>query len=249
MGPSEPDSSGARSPSDWFPTTHWSVVLEAGQGSTAQAQEALEKLCQAYWYPVYAFVRRKGHAVEEAQDLTQAFFARILERQSLKSANPGRGKFRSFLLGALGHFLADEWDRSHCQKRGGNRVILSLDDTAETRYQQEPAHEVTPEKMYERRWALTLLEHAMNRLRRECTAAGKSELFECAEGMLSGADGAVSYAEVGSRLGMTEGAVRTAVHRLRRRYAGLLREEIAQTVSRPEDVEEEIQHLFQAVSP
>jgi len=232
----------------WFTTTQWSLVRKAGNSANSNTTEALEALCKVYWYPVYAFVRRKGYDRDTSKDLTQGFFARILEKEFVKSADPAKGKFRSFLLGALTHFLTDERNRAQRQKRGGGRVVLSLDETAETRYQLEPSHELTPEKLYERQWALTLLDQALAHLREECDAEGKTDLFETLGGILSGDGESFSHKTAATQLRMKEGAVRAALHRLRRRYAALLRNEIAQTVSGSEEVEEEIGHLFNAVS-
>jgi len=232
-----------------FATTHWSVVVEAGQQESAQSRAALEQLCRAYWYPLYAYVRRKGHSPDDAQDLTQEFFARLLAKNYLAGLDRRKGKFRSFLLASLEHFLAKEWTRASRQKRGGGRRLLSLDDqTAEQRYRLEPTHELTPEKIYERRWALTLLDEAMLKLRDECRATHKTELFERVKSVLSGENDGESYAVLGVELKMTEGALKVAIHRLRQRYGELLRAEIAQTVSDPAEVDGEIRYLFSALS-
>ncbi|MBI2946618.1 MAG: sigma-70 family RNA polymerase sigma factor [Verrucomicrobia bacterium] len=210
------------------------------------AAGALEQLCRTYWYPLYAYVRRQGRDPHEAQDLTQEFFARLLAAKSLQLVDRSKGKFRSFLLASLNHFLAKEWNRAHRQKRGGGRVILSLDDdTAEQRYLREPADPMTADKLFERRWALTLLEGALSRLRQEFLDAGKESLFEELKFFISGGRTEEGYAGVTLRLNLTEGAVKVAVHRLRKRYGEILRAEIAQTVSSPEEVEEEIRYLFQ----
>lgn len=241
-----------RSPDDSqsvFITTHWSVVLAAGDSASPQADAALEALCRAYWYPIYVYVRRKGHGPDDAQDLTQAFFAALLEKRLLRIADPAKGRFRSFLLGVLDHFLAREWTKAHRQKRGGGRAILSLDEAdPEARFRTEPAHDETPERAYDRQWALTLLESTLARLEAECRQAGKTDLFEVAKGLLSGEKAAGSYRDLGARLGLSEGAVKVAVHRLRQRYAELLRAEIAQTVRSPAEVEDELRHLFQALA-
>ena len=232
-----------------FLTTHWSVVLGAGEESSPAATEALEKLCRAYWYPLYAYVRRRGFAAPDAQDLTQEFFARLVEKHYLAGVDRSKGKFRTFLLAALEHFLANQWRDARAQKRGGGQTLLSLDDAAaETRYHLEPVDCDTPEKIYERRWALTLLEQTLSRLREECRATDKTQLFDELKGVLSGEESERTYAEIAARLGMTEGAVKAAVHRLRQRYGTLLREEIAQTVASPEEIDEEIRHLFAAVT-
>jgi RNA polymerase sigma-70 factor (ECF subfamily) len=228
-----------------FATTHWSVVLEAGQHVSNEANLALEILCRTYWYPLYAYVRRKGYDAHVAQDLTQEFFARLLARNYLSVADRNRGKFRSFLLSCLEHFLAREWTKAHAQKRGGGQTLFSLDETdAESRYLLEPAHELTAEKIFDRRWATTLLDHAMARLREECLASQKGELFEKTQNHLSGEKGEASYAELAVALGMSQGAIKVAVHRLRQRYGELVRAEIAQTVANPEEVDEELRYLF-----
>lgn len=219
--------------------------MAAGEANSAQSYEALEKLCRAYWYPLYAYVRRKGYAVHDAQDVTQAFFARLLARNYLSVADRNRGKFRSFLLGSLEHFLAREWAKARAQKRGGGKAVLSLDETdAENRYLLEPADALTPEKIFDRRWATTLLDQAMSCLREECIANHKSDLFGKVESFLSGEKGEASYAELGAALKMSEGAIKVAVHRLRQRYGELVRTEIAQTVTTSDEVEEELRYLF-----
>jgi len=235
--------SGPRSDA-FFLTTRWTVVLTARE-QDSQSGEALETLCRTYWYPLYAFIRRQGSAPADAEDLTQAFFAKFLEKHYLQSVNPAKGKFRSFLLASLKHFLANEWDRARTRKRGGGAVHLSLDSAAaESRYLQEPVDAMTPEKIFDREWALTLLELVLARLRREFSEEGKGGLFEQLKVVLTAGKGAVSHAEIAGRLGMSEGAVKVAAHRLRRRYREVLKEEIAQTVSGPEQVEEEIRALF-----
>lgn len=231
-----------------FATTHWSIVLAAGQGTSSEAQSALGTLCQTYWYPLYAFVRRRGYHAAEAQDLTQEFFVRLLEKGYVRTANRERGRFRSFLLIAFKRFLSKERDRARAKKRGGGRKILALDfESGESQYSLEPAHEVTPERIYEQRWALTLLDRVFARLREEFDQAGKQKEFNCLKVYLTGEAGTPSYREAAAELGMTEGAVKAAVHRLRRRYRDLVREEIFQTVAGPEDVDEELQHLFVAL--
>ena len=231
-----------------FATTHWSLVLAAGKGAAADVQEALANLCQTYWYPLYAYVRRQGHQPDDAQDLTQAFFARLLEKHYLQSADPERGRFRSFLLTAFKRFLSKERDRERAKRRGGGRKLLPLDfEAGERRYSLEPAHEVTAERIYEQRWALTLLDRVFARLRDEFDQAGKQKDFNCLKVYLTGEAGTPSYQEAAAELGRTEGAVKVAVHRLRRRYRDLVREEIAQTVAGLEDVDEELRHLFAAL--
>ena len=227
--------------------TRWSVVLAARQADSPQAREALATLCQTYWYPLYAFIRRQGHRPHEAQDLTQEFFARLIEKQYLAPLRREGGKFRTFLLTALQRFLANEWDKARARKRGGGQPPISIDAAAaESRYDLEPSHCLTPEKIYEQRWAQSLLDLVMRRLREEYAAREQAILFEQISGSLSRQRGAVPYAEIAAQLGTTEGAVKMAVHRLRARYRELLREEIAQTVATPADIEEEIQALFAA---
>ncbi len=232
-----------------FATTRWSVVLTAGHKSSPQARESLETLCQTYWYPLYAHIRRQGHSPHDAQDLTQEFFARFLEKDFLGDVHRERGRFRSFLLAALKHFLANEWDRVRARKRGGGRKLVSLDaQDAENRYAFEPRDDLSPDRIYERRWAMLLLERVLGRLRQESAAAGKTSQFELLKGTLSAGRGALPHAEVAARLKTTEEAVRVAVHRLRKRYRELLCAEVAQTVGRPEEIDDEIRHLFTVLS-
>ncbi len=228
-----------------FATTHWSVVLLAGQNDSAQATEALEKLCHAYWYPLYAFVRRKGHDPHTAQDLTQEFFARLLAGKELESVDRSKGKFRSFLLAAMKNLLANEWNRSQRQKRGGGCVHFSLDAAAaEDRYQLDPADALTPEDIYERRWAETVVDSVTLRLKEEFAGAGMSERFEELKVYLLADQEPVAYAEMARRLSISEGAVRTAIYRMRQRYGELFRAEIAQTVTSVPEMEEEIRHFL-----
>jgi len=239
--------SATNAPRDIFATTRWTVVLAAGRGRTPQADLALEELCRTYWYPLYAYVRRHGHTRADAEDLTQSFFARFLARNYLEGLRSERGKFRAFLLAALKHFLANEWDRANRQKRSGGVTPLSLDwQSGDTRYQIDPADNLSPDKLYDRAWAVTLLERVITRLRDENAAAGKSRLFERLKPFLMVGKSAIPYAQAADALELTEGAVRVAVHRLRRRYRELLREEIGQTLSDPAQVEEEIRALFGA---
>ena len=239
-GASNPDASR-------FEATRWSIVVAAGGTDSNRTQKALEHLCNAYWYPLYAFVRRQGHSPHDAQDLTQEFFARLLARNFLGNADPAKGRFRSFLLGALKHFLSDEWDRARAQKRGGGQRLISLDaESAETRYRLEPADESTAEKIYERRWALALLDQVLQRLRDEFTRDGKKHVFEELKPALTGDK--VAYAEIAEHLHIKEGAVRVAVHRMRQRYRELVRAEIGETVADPAEVDAEMQHLFAAMS-
>ncbi len=230
-----------------FATTRWTLVAAAGRDSTPESRQALAELCEAYWYPLYAFVRRKGHQSAEAQDLTQSFFAELLEKERLQLADPTRGRFRSFLLASLQHFLANQTRHARAVKRGGDRQTLSFDFVqGEERYLHEPSHDLTPERIFERRWATALLDKTVARLRGEFVASDKLALFEQLAPHLGGDTGA-SYDQIASQLGMTEGAVKVAVHRLRKRCRELLRAEIAQTVATSEDVEEELRTLFRAV--
>ncbi len=232
----------------WFGTTHWSQVLRAAQPDSTETYEALTRLCQTYWYPLYAFVRRQGQSPEDAQDLVQGFFARLLEKGYLKEANPEKGKFRSFLLIALRRFMANEWDRARRLKRGGGCEIISLDQPeTEQRYASEPVDDRSPEKAYDRLWALTLLEQVLDRLEAEFAATGKAAFFDELKLYLNGENGQSTYAEVADRLGMTVAAVKVAVHRLRQRYRELLRLEIAHTVATPEAIDDEIRELFAAI--
>jgi RNA polymerase sigma factor (sigma-70 family) len=232
-----------------FATTHWSVVLTAGQVESPLAMEALEKLCRTYWYPLYAFVRRQGYSAPDAQDLTQEFFARLLRKNFAGMAQPQRGKFRWFLLTSLRHFLANEWDRSKAQKRGGGTRPIPLDEAvAEGRYSQDLSHELTAERLYERRWALTVLEQVHHRLRAEFVATGHAQQFQLLEQLLPGEKCEFSYGQVAGELGIAEGTVKYEMHRLKRRFRGLLRAEIAHTVSSPSEIDEEIHHLKEVIS-
>jgi RNA polymerase sigma factor (sigma-70 family) len=245
--------SSAKSPSptganpDIFATTHWTVVMTAGRGNSPEARVALEELCRTYWFPLYAYVRRQTSTREDAEDLTQAFFARFLEKNYLEKLTSQKGKFRAFLLAALKHFLANEWDRANRQKRGGGVAPLSLDwQDADARYQIEPVDTLSPDKLYDRTWAVTLLERVLARLRDENAADDKARLFQQLKGFLMVGAGAIPYGEAAARLNLTEGAVRVAVHRLRRRYRELLREEIGQTLSDAAQIEDEMKTLFSA---
>lgn len=228
-----------------FATTHWSVVLAAGHQSSPASQDALERLCQTYWYPLYAFVRRRGYRPEDAQDLTQSFFARVLERDLLRRASPERGRFRSFLLTSLQNFLADEYDRSTARKRGSGQPLISWDALdPEARYALEPAGESSPDRLFERRWATTVLELAWKRLENEYHAAGNRLLFDRLRQFNSVEQSPQGYKHVANELGMPENTVKSHVHRLRRRYRELLREEISQTVASPAELPDEIRYLL-----
>ena len=231
-----------------FETTRWTLVLAAGGADTAQARQALDDLCRIYWPPLYAFVRRRGHSVADAQDSTQEFFARLLERRDLVRVDPAKGRFRSYLLASMTHFLANEWDRARAQKRGGGAAHLSIDaGQAEAWYLREVADVLTPERVFERRWALSLLNDVLAGLQREYAAAGKDALFRELKGALSGEVPIANYAAVGARLGLSEGAVKVAAHRLRVRYRERLRTEVARTVEQPEEIDEELRFLLAAV--
>lgn len=235
-------------PQRQFLTTHWSMVLAARDPSAPQAREALAALCSTYWYPLYAFIRLQGFDADHAQDLTQEFFTRLLEKDFLQVVDRDKGRFRSFLLAACKHFLANERDRANAQKRGGGCTHQPIDlETAEGRYGQEPAHELTPEKLFARRWALTLLDQVLVRLQEEYHRIDKKPLFDLLKVFLTGEKGTQSYTEIAAKLDMTDGAVRVAVHRLRKRYRDLLCAEIARTVPDPGQVEEELQDLFAAL--
>jgi RNA polymerase sigma-70 factor (ECF subfamily) len=233
-----------------FTPTHWSVVLAAAdRADSTHARDALEKLCRNYWLPIYVFVRRQGHSPHDAQDLTQGFFARLLEKNFLAGVQREKGRFRSFLLASLKHFLANEWDKAAAQKRGGGQVPISIDtELGESSFGLEPADTLTAEKIYERRWALALLEQVLRRLRDEYSRDGKEKQFEQLKPTLTEASRSVPYAEIATRLGTSEGAVKVAVHRLRQRYRELLRAEIADTVATPGDVDDEIRNLFAALA-
>ncbi len=232
-----------------FPTTRWSRVLAAGDRDDPLARVALAELCRDYWYPLYAFVRRKGHPPEAAADLVQGTFLALLDRDGLAAVAPERGRFRSFLLAVCDHHLADCRDRDRAAKRGGGRVAVPFDRlAAEGRYASEPADTMTAERLFERRWVTSLLEHAFARLEAESAAAGKGVLTSRLLPTLPGGRGDVSFAAVAAELGMTEGAVRMAASRLRKRYGEILREEIARTVAEPAEIEEEVRDLFAALA-
>ena len=226
-----------------FNTTHWSVVL-AVRGESAQALEALEKLCRVYWYPLYAFVRRQGHSAEDAEDIIQGFFARLLQRKDLETVQRERGRFRSYLLVSLKHFLINEQCRARTEKRGGGRPLIPLDELqAEKKFAQEPVDKSTPEKIFERRWAMALLDKVLERLRKEYEVTDRVRLFETLRCFLSDEPAEQSQAEIGARLGLSTGAVKQAVRRLRQRYRELLREEVANTVATAADIDDEVRHL------
>jgi RNA polymerase sigma-70 factor (ECF subfamily) len=244
---SESPSSSTGAERDVFATTHWTAVITAGRGGSPAAAVALEELCCTYWFPLYVYVRRQTPTREDAEDLTQAFFARFLEKNYLEKLTAQKGKFRAFLLAALKHFLANEWDRANCQKRGGGVTPLSLDwQDADARYQIEPVDNSSPDKLYDRAWAVTLLEKVLRRLRDENATEDQLRLSEQLKGVLMVGANAIPYREAAARLNLSEGAVRVAVHRLRRRYRELLREEISQTLSDATQIAEEMRTLFSA---
>jgi DNA-directed RNA polymerase specialized sigma24 family protein len=233
-----------------FASTQWSVVLQAGGVRDApEVQDALARLCSAYWYPLYAFIRRQGHSPDDAEDLTQEFFARFLEKDFLSTVDRDRGKFRTFLLACCQHFLANQWEFARAQKRGGGRHALSLDfPGAAERYRAELASDERAEKLFERRWALTVLDQVLQQLQREYQADDKSDLFSQLKNVLIGASEATSYAQIGAGLSMNEDAVRKAAQRLRQRYRAILRERIADTVVAPDQVDDEIRELLAALA-
>ncbi len=246
---SEHSTPASTAPGDIFATTQWTVVLAAGKRHTPQSDGALEELCRTYWFPLYAYVRRRGHTKEDAEDLTQAFFARFLAKNYLADLSAERGRFRAFLLASLKHFLTNEWKKSQRLKRGGGELPLSLDwQTADTQFQVASTAGPTPDKAFDREWALALLAKVIGRLQAECAADGKAKLFERLKLFLTAGKGESAQSAVARSLGMEEGAVRVAIHRLRKRYRELLRDEIAQTLADAADVDEEMRALFGAFS-
>ncbi len=239
----------ARSRAECFATTHWSVVLAAKNGDSTLATEALEKLCQTYWPPLYAFIRREGYDNTEAKDLTQEFFLKLIERDYLKHLRHQRGKFRSFMLTLLKHFLLEQRGKAMAQKRGGGKMSISLEQMAEQGvYLDEPVDRFSPDQVFELRWAQTVFQVALNRLRTEYVETGRGAFFELLKDFQPRETGAPSYAEIGATFGMTEAAVKSAVQRMRQRHREILREEIAHTVMTPEEVEDEIRHLRETLS-
>lgn len=240
--------SGAGGGTGRFGTTQWSLVLAAGQRGSEAAEQALARLCTLYWYPVFAFVRRRGYSTDDAQDLTQGFFARLIEKGDLGHADRSRGRFRSFLLTACQHFLANERDRARAQKRGGRQVPLSIDiATVEGRYERAVGHGETPERLYDRQWCLTLLDGVLETVRAHYATGGKAAVFERLKEFLTAEPDAGRHAEAARSLGMSAGAVKVAVHRLRRRYRDELRRRVADTVRSDEEVEDEIRYLLKTL--
>jgi RNA polymerase sigma factor (sigma-70 family) len=236
-------------PKGGFATTRWTIVMKASRESTPGSREALSRLCEIYWPPLYSFARRQGHGVEQAQDLTQAFFARFLEKHDVQDADPARGRFRSFLLSSFKHFLANEYDRERAKKRGGGQVMIALEvDAAEARYSAEPADKLTPEALFEQQWAHGLVDRVTNMLRADLVKAGKEASFEQLKDLLMGEKEPGGYASIARALGTTEGAVKVTVHRLRRKFRDLLRAEIAATVADDGEIEDEIRYLMAIVA-
>lgn len=236
-------------PSAQFALTRWSVVLAAGDwraGSTAR--RAMGELAQTYWYPLYAYLRRNGQPAAQAEDLVQGFFTRLMEKDALNAVDRGKGRFRSFLLASLKNFMSDEWDKSRRLKRGGGQKVLDLDALdADTRYNLGPTDLMTPERVFAQRWALTVLEQVMARLRQEYESQGKAPLFNALQGAIAGSAERLSYAEIATQLAMSESAVKMAAHRLRRDYRRILRDEIAQTVASPDLIDDEIRFLMESL--
>jgi len=245
---SEPVKADAPGVSEEFPPTHWSAVFAAGKEGTARAEAALAELCSAYWYPLYAFARRKGHQPADAQDLTQGFFAYLIDAQLVAKANPDKGRFRSFLLGCFIHFMASEKERAQARKRGGGHFLVPLDSPqAEARLAQEPSPEANPERLFDRHWALAVLDAALAHLEVEFRRSGRAALFQQLQPFLQGDAGGPGYHEVAERLGTTEGTIKVTVHRLRQRYRELLRIVVSQTVNNPIEVDAELAHLMAAL--
>lgn len=235
-------------PNPVFATTHWSAVVQAARSDSPEARAALAELCRIYWYPLYAYARNQGFDLHTAQDLTQEFFRKLLEKNYLNVADRRRGRFRSFLLTAFKCFLANEWDRSQAQKRGGGQQIFSLDGLqAEERYHLEPRTSDGADQLYDRNWAVDLIDRTRGRLREEYQTANKSDRFGVLQQFLPGEEATASHAEIGDRLGLTEGAVKQEIFRLRRRFGDLLREAVGQTVVHPDEIDDEIRHLIDVV--
>jgi RNA polymerase sigma-70 factor (ECF subfamily) len=246
---SQPSNPTTTAPGDIFATTHWTVVLAAGRRADPQAENALEELCLTYWFPLYAYIRRRGHTKEDAEDLTQAFFVRFLEKNYLTTLSSERGRFRAFLLACLKHFLANEMDKAQTQRRGGGLRQLSLDwQSADTQFQVAATDQLPPDRAFDREWALALLAKVIERLGDECAREGKDANFQRLKVFLTTGKGEASYMEAARDLGLEETAVRVAVHRLRKRYRDLLKAEIANTLADPSQLDEELRALFEAVS-
>ena len=247
MHDDQPDPTPSPRDSAWFQTTHWSVVTSACNPDDPLAQEALERLCRTYWHPLFVFVRRQGHSAVDAEDLVQGFFAKFIEKNYVAGIDPEKGRFRSFLLLMFKRYAANEWDHGQRERRGGGRSIISWDQQdTEQRYLVEPVDDLSPERAYDRHWALTVLDQVLKRLGGEFRSSGKQGIFEQFKVFLSGEKGS-TYAEVGARLGLSEGAVKVGVHRFRQRYRELLRAEIANTVNNPKNVDDELRDLLTAL--
>lgn len=231
-----------------FRTTQWSLVINAGSDDSIVAATALEQLCQRYWYPLYAWVRRSGYSHDDAADITQSFFARVVEKKPFTGVEPGIARFRSFLLTALKHFMINEWQSANRLKRGGGRQIISLDEKADDLYRTEPSHDASPDKLFEKRWALSVVETALAKLRAEFAASEKPALFDVLKPALSGEKLEKGYAEVAAEFGLSESAVKVAVHRMRKRFGEVLRAEVLETIRDPAEVDYEVRYLIQALS-
>jgi RNA polymerase sigma factor (sigma-70 family) len=241
----------ANSPADGrgvFRTTQWSIVLKAGADDSLVAAAALDQLCQRYWYPLYACVRRSGYSHDDAADLTQSFFARVVEKKTFAGIEPGVARFRSFLLTALKHFMINEWQSANRLKRGGGKQIISLDEKADDLYRAEPSHDDTPDKLFEKRWALSVVETALSKLRAEFVASEKPALFDVLKPTLSGEKLERGYAEIAAEFGLSESAVKVAVHRMRKRFGEVLRIEVVETIRDAAEVDDEVRHLIRALS-
>jgi len=246
---SEQSSQLSSTPGDIFATTHWTVVLAAGRRATPQSDRALEELCRTYWFPLYAYVRRSGQSPHDAQDLTQEFFHQLLEKRWLHDADREKGRLRTFLITALKHFMSKEWRRAAAQKRGGDQTAVELDTRfAESHYAAEPGTTLAPDAVFDRQWALTLLDLTLKRLKAEFAEAGKAGDFDVLKPCLMAAHGAIDYATVAAQLGVNAGAARVAVHRLRKRFREIYREEISQTMAEDADLDDEMRHLAAALA-
>jgi RNA polymerase sigma-70 factor (ECF subfamily) len=236
-------------PTRWFATTHWTTVLAAASPDSQVAQQALALLCQTYWYPLYAYARCQGYSPETAEDLTQGLFVRLLERRDLERGERQKGRFRYYLLSCFRHFIADQYDKATARKRGGGQTFVSFDaQTAEERFQLEPVENFSPDKLFERRWALTVLDEALARLQTEYRESAKEQLFNALEGFLTCDARHTSYAIISRQLGLSESAVKSALHRMRQRHRELIREEVAHTVSTAREIDEEVRHLIAVLS-
>jgi len=236
-------------PARWFATTHWTTVLAAASPDSRVAQQALARLCQTYWYPLYAYARSQGHSPESAEDLTQGLFVRLLERKDLEHGERQKGRFRYFLLACFRHFIADEFDKAVARKRGGGQTLVSIDaQAAEQRFVLEPVDHCSPDKLFERRWALTVLDEALGRLAEEYRESRKDRVYRALEGFLTCDGKQASYAAIGRQLGLSESAVKSTLHRMRQRHRELIREEVAHTVSTAREIDEEVRHLIAVLS-